>query len=334
VEIGSYLHIIRRRLWILLLVPLLAAAGVAAWQLREPNRYEATATVAAPTVLGTSTVSPYLGGGGSKAFVADFRAAITSPLIVTKVADETGARPADIKNGLVAGAIGDSSLVQVTYRTSERDQAAPVAQSAASHTIRFLFQTQVTLAGKTVGEAQKAIDKINSDLAAFYRKTGQVLPDEAYRIKAQQVSDLEREQASAEAGGESITASGLESRIRESKQELAALAPQVAEYQSLIDRREQASTRMNLLEEGLERARAQFNAADPQAVVTVGTTEKVNIVPEVVKTAAPAFAAGLILAVCIVLLLELGTRRDRDDEDEDVRYPVHASSPEYARSRT
>jgi capsular polysaccharide biosynthesis protein len=321
VEISSYLSVIRRRLWILLLVPLLAAGGVAAWMLRQGPQYQATATVAAPTVLGTSTVSPYLGGGGSKAFVADFRAAITSPLIVTKVAEETGAKPADIKNGLVAGPIGDSSLVQVTYRTHNDTQAASVAQSAASHTIRFLFQSQVTLAGKTVAEAQKAIDKVNGELSGFYRKTGQVLPEEAYRIKAQQVSDLEREQASA---------GGLESRIETSRKELAALAPQVAEYQSLTDRKEQALTRMNLLEEGLERARAQYNAADPRAVVTVGPTEKVPVLPELVKAAVPAFAAGLILAVCIVVLLELATRRDR----AETRQPIHASTAEYARSRT
>jgi capsular polysaccharide biosynthesis protein len=331
VEIGNYLSVIRRRLWILLLVPLLAAGGVVAWQLREPARYEATATVAAPTVLGTSTVSPYLGGGGSKAFVADFGAAITSPLIVGRVAEETGARAADVKNGIVAGSIGDSSLVQVTYRTARQDQAARVAQSAASHTIRFLFQTQVTLARKTVGEAQKAIDKVNSDLAAFYKKTGQVLPDETYRIKAQQVSDLERTQASAEAGGESSTATALESRIDERKKELAALAPQVAEYQALVDRKEQALTRINLLEEGLERAQAQYNAADPRVVVTVGQVEKVAIVPELIKTAAPAFAAGLVLAVCIVLLLELVTRRPQAD---DLRYPMQAPPPEMARSRT
>jgi hypothetical protein len=104
----------------------------------------------------------------------------------------------------------------------------------------------------------------------------------------------------------------------------------VAEYQGLVDRKEQALTRINLLEEGLERAQAQYNAADPRAVVTVGPVEKVGVAAQLVKTAAPAFAAGLILAVCIVLLLELATGRPRADD----RYPVQAAPPEYARSQT
>jgi capsular polysaccharide biosynthesis protein len=66
-------------------------------------------------------------------------------------------------------------------------------------------------------------------------------------------------------------------------------------------------------------------------VVTVGQVEKVAIVPELIKTAAPAFAAGLVLAVCIVLLLELVTRRPQAD---DLRYPMQAPPPEMARSRT
>ena len=51
-EISDYLHIIRRRLWILILVPLLAGGVVAALVLRQPLKYDATATVAAPAVVG------------------------------------------------------------------------------------------------------------------------------------------------------------------------------------------------------------------------------------------------------------------------------------------
>jgi capsular polysaccharide biosynthesis protein len=331
VEISDYLSVIRRRLWILLLVPLLAAGAVAAWQASQPRQYQATATVAAPTVLGGSTASQYSGASAPRAFVADFRAVITSPLVVNKVAEETGAAPADIEDGITAAAIGDSSLVQVTYRTPRREQASPVAQAAASDTIRFLFQTQVTLASKTVSEAQKAVDKANADLAKFYKSTGQVLPDEAYRIKAQQVADLQREQASAEAAGETTTASALSKTIDDRKAELGTLGPQVATYQGLLDRKEQALGRLNLLEEGVERARAQYNAADPKAVVTVGEVEPVPTLPELAKRVGPAFGAGLILAVCIVLLLELVTRRPRQELPQTVTVPA---AHEPVRSRT
>jgi capsular polysaccharide biosynthesis protein len=330
-EINSYLAAIRRRLWILIVVPALAVAAVVAWDLRQPPEYQATATIAAPAVVGGSATNQYSGANAPRAFVADFSAAVTSPLIVDRVAEETGASPTAVRDGLSATQIGDSSLVQLTYVTPRRGQAVPVVSQAAADTIRFLFQTQVTLAEKTAGEARKAVDEVNGELSTFYKKTGQVLPDEAYRIKAEQVSDLQREQASAQAIGETTRASLLGTAIETKNRELAALAPQVAAYQALTERRTQALGRLNVLEEGLERAQAQFSAADPESVVVVGEVQQASQLRELVTKAAAALGAGLFLAVGIVLLLELGSRRSRGD----LTRPASATSaPEYVRSRS
>jgi capsular polysaccharide biosynthesis protein len=332
VEIDSYLGAIRRRLWILILVPLLAAGLVVAWELRQPSTYQTTATVAAPAVVGGSNTSQYSGPNAPKAFAADFSGAMTSSLIVNPVAEKTGAAPKAVKDGLTVSQIGDSSLLQVTYTTSKQDQAVPVLNEAASETIRFLFQTQVTLAQKMVGEARKAVDKVNGELSAFYRETGQVLPDEAYRINAQQVADLQREQASAKSRGEYSQASALESTISAKKQEVATLAPQVATYQTLVERKSQALGRLNGLEEGLERAQAQYSAADPRSVVTIGEVQKASSLSRLVKKGVPAFAAGLFLAVGIVLMLQLGSQRSRTEAPQ--RAPGGANAtPRYARSR-
>ena len=336
-EIDSYFGAIRRRLWILILVPLLAAGAVIAWELLQPPQYQATATVAAPAVVGGSgsPTNQYSGANAPRAFVADFSGAITSPLIVNQVAEKTGAAPNAVADGLAVSQIGDSSLVQVTYTTTKRDRAVPVLNEAASATIRFLFQTQVTLAQKMVSEARKAVDKVNGELGAFYRKTGQVLPDEAYRIRAQQVADLQREQASARSRGEYAQATALESAISAKKKEVADLAPQVATYQSLVDRKGQALGRLNVLEEGLERAQAQYSAADPRSIVTLGQVQKASVLASLVKKVVPALGAGLFLAVGLILMLELGSRRSRMETEEpapDASRGV-GSTPDYAQSR-
>src|SRR5215208_4866059 len=101
VEISEYLRIIWRRLWILLLVPLLAGGVVAAQVLREPTKYDATATVAAPAVVG----------------------------------------------------------------------------------------------------GQKAVDQANANLQTFYKRTGLVLPEESYNIKAQEISSLQQRELGARTSG-------------------------------------------------------------------------------------------------------------------------------------
>jgi capsular polysaccharide biosynthesis protein len=348
VEIDSYLGVILRRLWILILVPLLAAGAVIVWEFLQPAKYQATATIAAPAVVGGSganTTTQYSGANAPKAFVADFSGAVTSPLILNQVAEKTGAAPGAIKDGLTVSQIGDSSLLQVGYTTSNRDEAAAVLNEAASATIRFLFQTQVTLAEKMVAEARRGVERVNAEQAAFYRKTGQVLPDEAYRIRAQQLADLQRDQVSARSRGEYSQATALESAISAQEQKVAELAPLVATYQSLVERRTQALGRLNVLEEGLERAQAQYSAADPKTVVTMGEVQQAPLLPRLVKKGAPAFGAGLFLAVGIVLLLQLGSRRapyaasprrarGARSASDYPDYPDYPEHPEYLHTRT
>ena len=332
-ETVSYLRMFRRRLWILVMVPLLAVGAVVVWELVQPPKYTATATVAAPASVGGTSTNQYGGANAPRAFVADFSGAVTSPLIVNQVADKTGAAPAAIADGLEVSQIGDSSLVQLTYSGPRREQIVPVVNEAAGATIRFLFQSQVILAQKTVSEARKAVDRANTALANFYKQTGQVLPDEAYRIAAQQVADLQRDQASATAAGDSSKASVLQSAIDTKKAEVAKLAPQVATYQGLVDRKTQALGRLNALEEGLERAQAQYSAADPETIVVIGQVERASRLPELIRKAAVALGAGLFLAVGIVLLLELFSRRPYE-ESAPRQAGISHSARDYVRSET
>jgi hypothetical protein len=73
----------------------------------------------------------------------------------------------------------------------------------------------------------------------------------------------------------------------------------------------------------LEQAQAQYIAADPKAVVSVGEVERAPTLPGLIKAGATAFGSGLILAVCLVLLLEVVRRRPR----AELRHTVTASSP-------
>jgi capsular polysaccharide biosynthesis protein len=307
-EITDYLSVIRRRLWILLLVPLVAGGVVAALVLRSPPMFGATATVAAPAVVG-GVNGQYGGAHGFSDFVGNFTAALTSPRIVDQVAKETGASTTELTDGLSAAAVGtNSSLVQVTYQTPKRQQAVPVAKSATADTIRFLFQTQVTLAQKTADEAQKTVAKADADLAAFYKSTGLPSPDRSYEIKAQQIANLQQQQALLSASGQTTSAGNLDGAIKNRQAELAALAPQVARYRTLLDQRTQAAARRDQVQQGVEQANAQYQAADPSSVVTLDGPNAVPRTGVLLKKAGPAAGAGLLLAIGIVFLLELARR--------------------------
>ena len=308
-EVRDYLKIVRRRLWIAVLVPLLAGGVVTALVLKQAPRYQATATVAAPGVVGGDATTQYGGATGPKLFVADFSAAIRSPVVVRQVTRQTGVQPQELVDGLSAAPLGDSSIIQLTFTATEAGRAAPVITAAASDTIRFLFQTQVTLAQQAVDQARKAVTAADADLAAFYRGTRLVEPEQTYQLKARQIADMQQQQLNDQVVGETSAAAALGSAIHAAQAELATLAPKVTRYQALVARRQQAAGRLDTLDQQLQRASAQFEAAKPARVVLVGDVERVSKMVAVVRKGGAAFGAGLFLAVGIIVLLELLGRR-------------------------
>lgn len=310
-EISDYLRIIRRRLWILILIPLLAGSGLAAYQLSQPVSYNATATVAAPALVGGSQTNQYSGANGTRAFVDNFSAAVTAPVIVNRVAEETKTLPGTVANCLGVTPIGTSSLVQVSCTVANRDKVVPIAKAAASDTITFLFKTQLELAQRQAAQAQKAVDKADADLARFYQANG-VLPDEQFKTLLGQIASLQNSQASQQATGNPSAAASLGAQIASLQAKLGSLAPKVAESQNLTDHKTQALAQFNAAQQALQNATAQSLAANPASVVSVNKAKPVSRSSALVKTVVPAAGAGLFLAVGIVFLLEVLGRGARE----------------------
>jgi capsular polysaccharide biosynthesis protein len=305
VEIGDYLRVIRRRLWILVLVPVLAAGVVGAVLLSQPLKYRAVATVAAPALVGGAADNQYSGPGGVRVFVANFAAALTAPQVVSKVAEQTKASEQTIRENLSAQPIQESSLIQVTYVDVDRARSAAVAQTASRETIRFLFQSQVDLARRSVNTAEKGVSDSKKKIASFIAKIDNANPEQTYELQERNLLDLQQRQLQAQAEGNTTIASRLGQAIQTRQAELARLAPLVTSYRDLVQQKDEAEVRRNELQRNLEGLLAQARAADPNSVVTVGEPEKLSRLMAFVRQGGVAFAAGLFLAITLVFLLEL-----------------------------
>ncbi|HEX2157343.1 MAG TPA: Wzz/FepE/Etk N-terminal domain-containing protein, partial [Actinomycetes bacterium] len=244
-EIGDYLRVIRRRLWILVLVPVLAAGVVAAVLWQQPPKYRAVATVAAPALVGGSAENQYSGPVGVRVFVSNFAAALTAPQVVSKVAEQTQAPVQGIRENLSAQPILESSLIEVSYTDTDRARAAAVARAASRETIRFLFQSQVDLARRSVNTAEKGVSDVKKKLVAFIAKNGTVNPEQRYELLEQTIPSLRQKQLEAEAVGSTTVASRLGEEIRDRKAERSRLAPLVTSYRDLMKQQEDAEARRN-----------------------------------------------------------------------------------------
>jgi capsular polysaccharide biosynthesis protein len=324
VELRDYLDILKRRKNILIAVPAIAALLVVGLIVVKPKQYQATATVAAPALVGGASANQYSGANGPKSFVANFSAAVTSTPVVDQVAREAGVPNGRVKSGVSATEVGTSSIMQVVYKTPKRKEAFNVAQAAASDTILFLFKTQVQLAQQPVDSAKQALAGVEGQIADLGKSSGLIVPDKDYEVRAQAIASLQSAQAQAIANSQGTTAAHLQTQIDQMKTQLAAIAPQVQQYSALLTQRDAAVTQLNQAQQSLQQAQSQLQAADPKLVVSVSKVHPVSVIGGVLQKGAVAVFAGLFLALGIIAGLEL---LERSRQPATVEVPPEWTKP-------
>lgn len=305
VEIVDYLRVVRRRLWILVGVPVLAAAVAALVVLLAPQQYVGTSYVAAPALVGGTAAQQYTGTQGANQFAAAFSAAVTSPQVVGQVSTDTGVAGERLRDGLQVRQVGASSQLELTYTSARRDTVAPVLTATGARALAFLFASQVNIA---TGEVTAATDELAAATRAItdWEKTNRVSqPDKLYQSTLNEITSLRQQQLQMQAVGNGRGAEAAAAAIAAGQKRLDGLGPKLPDYQALIAQRDAASSTLASAREGLQLARAQSQAADPATVTSVGEVKAVSRLREVATLALPVAGAGLLLAVLLVTVLEL-----------------------------
>ena len=118
-EIVDYLRAARRRLSLIILIPLLSAGAAAALLYAQPTMYMATATVDPPALVGGPTAQ-YTGAQGVIQFVAAFQATASGPMVRTAISEQTGVSTTALGDRLVVTQRGGSPSVAVTFTSSDK----------------------------------------------------------------------------------------------------------------------------------------------------------------------------------------------------------------------
>src|SRR5688572_12620369 len=169
VEIVDYLRVARRRLWVLLGVPLAAALAVGLFIGLSPQRYTATCYVAAPALVGGAAAQQYTGTQAASQFVAAFKAAATSPRVLDQVAADTGVAAGTLRDGLAVAQVGASSQLTLAYTAAKRTTVEPVLTATARRALDFLFSSQVNIATEQVQAASADVTAATAAIADWER---------------------------------------------------------------------------------------------------------------------------------------------------------------------
>ncbi|CAN5818424.1 hypothetical protein BH23ACT12_BH23ACT12_18430 [soil metagenome] len=305
-EISDYLNLVRKRIRLFFLVPVLAAGIIVAAMLATTDdRYLTTATVSTSS-LGSAVGSQFTGAQGNRMLLETFSAAAETPTVLQRVSEKTSVPLATLEEaGAISVApIGESSLIRIAARLPERAQSAEVARAVSAETIKFLLEPQVHLAGQLAEQSQKTVAETEAQLAELGKTSGLALGVPDYEMKSRAVSALKEEQLRARSLGNTSLAASLEGQITTQAAELAALAPQLAQFQTISELNKQALARVNAARTSQEQAQALQASADAGHLITVGESQRIPVGPLILRRALGGLGAGLFLAALIVVLLE------------------------------
>lgn len=306
-EIIEYLRIAKRRWWILVGVPVLAAAAVVALVLLSPAQYTATATVNSGALVGAEG-SPFSGTQAAPQFVAAFQAAAVNPAVQDAVSKATGVSTDDLAGDVTVKAVGTSSDVQVTYAGPSSAQAQQVPAQIARRSLELIFSSRATAATATRDQAQAAVTQANAALSALSQKYKVADPPRAYQTALGQVATLQQQQAQLRASGSATGAAAMDAPIATAQATLSSYLPILAEYNNLAATQSATQQDLAVAQNTYRQAVSLRSVAEGDAVVYVGSSSPVSPVSTLVSTGVPVVGAAVLLGIILVVLLEFFAR--------------------------
>lgn len=299
-DIKDYLYAIRRRLWLPIALPLVAALVTAGFIYLQPERYQATATVVVPALsnhgYSTSAVTQY---------VSTFKDVLVSPQVVNPVSAQTGDKRSDLRAGLTANTVtASSNIILVTYTGPNRKTVQAVAQAAAIDALDVLLGPSLAAAEIEVGNSQKTLNDADQALADFATQSGSLFPDLDYKLKVEQLSQFQLNYAQATLAHDRNRIRGLLPIIKDRTDKLAKFAPIVIQYQNLKDMQSSAQAVNSKSQIDLNSAKAAIASDHDARAVTVNFNGHISRLPEILRYAGVAAGVALLLSLGYIVLME------------------------------
>ena len=299
-NIGDYLYAVRRRLWLPIAAPLVAAIATGGILYFQPEQYQATATVVVPALsargYSTSAVTQYC---------STFKDVLTSTPVINKVASLTGESTSNLAAGLNADVItASSNIILVTYTGPNKKTVGTVAQTAAVTSLDILLGPQLSGATTEVATAQATLDAATKALNDYNAQSTYPFPVDEYKYEQQELSALLVQLDQAQLAGDRSRIKGLNTIIVKRQKQLLDLAPIVTKWMTLDQAVSAAESVSNHASVDLNQVNAEIASDRDPGTVTVKNNGHISRVPVIVRFAGVAAGVALLVSLAFIVFME------------------------------
>jgi hypothetical protein len=301
-DIKDYLYAIRRRLWLPLTLAVLAALLTAGFIFIQPEKYQASATVIVPSLSGkgysTSAVTQY---------VSTYKDVLISVPVVDQVNSQTGEPKSDLLSGLTASTgTASSNIILVTYTGPKKSTVQDVVRFAAVDALDAILAPQESAAVAETVNSEKALQLADQKIADYTSSIKVLFPDVEYKLKSQELSQLELQLGESRAAGTTglTRVKFLGPEVARRQAALVTLASQVIVFQGLQDSQLSAQAVNNKAQVDLSAANAAVASDHDPSSVVVKSLGHVSRIPEMLRFGGVAAGVALLLALGYLVLME------------------------------
>ena len=309
-ELSTLRRLFPRRLWPLILVPLVALIAGGVYAALQPPTYEGTAAM---------VVTPP-GGGDNAATMSQVQSSMvslaTSDSVAREVAQQLRLNPEVISDGVSASRGDASDSVLVTYVSTDREQVGRVLKVLPDTVVRRIYAPTMAEAALDKKAAEKSYTDATSALKAARAKVGSDFPDREYAARVTEVSSLRVALANARARvvGD-VDPAPIEKALRDAETARSQLISAQMALEGPLFTVEQARTVLTAQVADLATTQRRLTNAVGQTVA--GPVEEQTKVLAIVRTAVGAGVIGLGATVFIALLVAL-VRRSREESTDEL----------------
>ncbi|MHB8488102.1 MAG: Wzz/FepE/Etk N-terminal domain-containing protein [Candidatus Dormibacteria bacterium] len=303
-EIRDYLRAIRRVLWLVIAVPIVAGLLTGGFMELQPSVYEADATVVVPAISANGSSS-----SAATQYVAGFKDVLVSQPVLTEVSQKYRIPVSDLAAGLSASTTtASSNIIHIALqlkRTSTTENLVGAVREATVDALNAIAQPSLVEAQSAQASGQALLTLADTNIAKFDATYGTVSPLNAYNNAQSQLNIQVANLARANANHDAKSALGAQALITLYTKQVASLGAELEQYQALSNARAAAISAYDHATQRLVDAQALIAADANPAAVTTSAVVRLSKLSNTIKFAGIAFALGLLMMLGLILVLEL-----------------------------
>jgi hypothetical protein len=329
VEIRDYLRAIRRVLWLVIIVPIVAGLLVGGFIELQPSSYEADAYAVVPALTANG-----ISQSAASQYASTFKDVLTSEQVIPDVSQKFGIPQSELVTGLNSSTTtASSNLINVTLIGKHGQNLVGAVREATIETMNAIAYPQSVEAQNEVTNSETRLQQANTAINSFDAQYGNASPQIAYNDEQSTLSNQEALLQTAKIDNDAPRELILNAIITQTQSKLAQLALALQAYTPLQEAQSAAiAANDHALSDQVAAQALLATDAAPGTVLTkdVGRLSKLS---DVIKFAGIGFALALLMMLGLILILELMRSSKREAVPAGGQQGAFAWAPPSAQTR-